>query len=514
MAIRAVGEVTTKVLLVGLDGAERSLVDAWTRDGRLRTLADLRTRGRWGFVEPQPGLADDAAWASFSTTLGPARHGRFYHDRLAPDGVTLVPHRRDDIVVAPFWDAVVGAGRRVAVVDVPKSPMGHDDAFVVADWMTHGAEGTTRLSRVAAAHPMAERIELELDTSFDCDGVGSTGEDVAAFDHELIHRTEHRTAILHELLAGDEWDLFVAVFAAPHCAGHRAWRDHDPLHPEHDPRRRALVGDVVEHVYAATDRGLQTLVDAAGDDALVIAFSLFGMGANYHGTHLVEEVLRQAAGAAPSPVTRLLDQVRRGVPSSLRRRTPMPVAELARSMRIRNERAKPYRVLPFDLATTALRIAAADSHTDAQGVRHVPLAARRELVDVLGAIVDPDSGRPLVEEVVFTTDAYPGAASFIDAFVVWDASAPITTVLLDGVGAIHRPTPPLRSGNYRPGGWFVAAGPGIAPSADPTCCAIADLGATVAAQLDVVLTTTEGRVIREITSQPGARSASPRRPRG
>ena len=112
--------MTTKVLLLGLDGAERSLVDAWTRDGTLPMLAELRERGRWGELAGQPGLGDDAAWASFSTTLAPAHHGRFYHQRAEPDGVTLVQHHRSEMAWPPFGDALVAAERPVGVIYVPK----------------------------------------------------------------------------------------------------------------------------------------------------------------------------------------------------------------------------------------------------------------------------------------------------------------------------------------------------------------------------------------------------------
>ncbi len=71
--------------------------------------------------------------------------------------------------------------------------MGHDGAFVVADWMTHVAEGPMRLSPVAAAHPTAERLELA--TSFDCNRIDPTADDLAAFEAELVRRTEHRTAM-------------------------------------------------------------------------------------------------------------------------------------------------------------------------------------------------------------------------------------------------------------------------------------------------------------------------------
>jgi len=499
----------TKVLLLGLDGADRSLVDAWTRDGTLPTLAALRERGHWGELAGQPGLGDDAAWASFSTTLRPEHHGRFHHQRPEPDGVSLVAHRRDDMTVPPFWDALVGAGRRVAVVDVPKSPMGDDCALVISDWMVHGAEGPMRLSRTAAAHPAAAVLQTGPEPDFDCNRLGPTADDVAAFEAACVRRNGHRTAVLRGLLEGDDWDLFVATFGTPHCAGHRTWRDHDVHHPEHDPGRRAQVGDVVEHVYADVDRCVRTLVDAAGDDALVVVFSVLGMGPNHHGSHLAEEVLRRGTGAtAPNPA-RLADGALSRVPGWLRRRVPWVLSGLGQRARIRHERAKPYRVVPADLTSTPLRIAAARS-TDADGVRHVPPMARQELTGTLGALVDPASRRPLVEAVVFTQDVYPGARTFADAFVLWDPTARIDAVRAEGLGALHRPAPPLRSGNHRPGGWFVAAGPGVEHAGDSLTGEIVDLGVTVAARLGVELDVTDGHRLAlgahpEGEGRPGSR---------
>src|SRR3954467_9353699 len=122
------------VLLVGLDAADRALVDQWTQNGALPTLARLRERGVHGALAPLYGLGDDALWSSFSTATMPSRHGRYYHGRVGPDGASLVQTTRAATVVPPFWDALVRADRPVAVIDVPKSPLGDDRAVVVADW--------------------------------------------------------------------------------------------------------------------------------------------------------------------------------------------------------------------------------------------------------------------------------------------------------------------------------------------------------------------------------------------
>ncbi|MFN8028636.1 MAG: alkaline phosphatase family protein [Acidimicrobiia bacterium] len=494
--------MTARILLVGWDGADRALVEEWVSAGRLPNLARLRARGRRGEVASLPGLGDDAAWATFSTTVGPERHGRFWWGRLGADGVDFVAHRRDEFSDAPFWDALVAAGKRVAVVDVPKSPMGDDRALVVADWMTHGREqDILRLSPAAAAHPLAPRFGAAADTDFDCNAFGDGIDDVSRFARECEQRTEARTDLLCELLAADDWDLFATVIAAPHCAGHRAWRDHDPGHPEHDPQRRATVGDVVERSYIAADRALGRLVAAAGD-AAVLCFSPLGMGPEHDGGHLVEEVFRRRVGAAPARPSGALDRVRHLVPKSLRARAPRSVVDAGRAVRLRSEASKPYRVLPVDVSTTALRIAAADDHVDARGARHVPTAARDEVETVLRSLTDPESGRPLVDAVVFTQDFYPGAVTFADAFVVWDATAPIGAVRIGRAPTdevVRRDPPPRRSGNHRAGGWYVAVGPGVAPGAASGPARIVDLGPTVAAWLGVSLAGSDGRPIAGLT---------------
>jgi hypothetical protein len=116
---------------------------------------------------------------------------------------------------------------------------------------------------------------------------------------------------------------------------------------------------------------------------------------------------------------------------------------------------------------------------------------------------------------VYPAEAYPGVASFIDLLIVWDPSAPITGARVHGA-VVRRPPPPARSGNHRPGGWLVAAGPGIVPSPDSTRCAIVDLGPSVAARLGVTLPDTDGRVVAHVAGigTDATATASRRRPAG
>jgi predicted AlkP superfamily phosphohydrolase/phosphomutase len=492
----------TRVLLVGLDGADDQLVERWSSSGALPTLARLSGTGVRGSLAALPGLGDDAAWASFSTGTTPGRHGRWYHAQLGDDGASLVPYRRDDMTDPPFWDALAGAGQRVAVVDVPKSPLGEGDGVVVADWMSHGADGpTTRCSPAAVRRGLDRRCVA--DAGFVCDQDLTTADETAAYERELVERARRRRDVLLGLLDSDDWDLFVAVFAETHCVGHRCWRDHDRHHPEHDRQRATSSGDVIEHVYREVDELLGELVTHAGPDAIVVVFSLLGMGPNYSGTHLLGDVLAGLEPTRRAPVIGVLgrlDRLVRMLPARARRSAPERVRAVGRSVRRRAAAQVPYRVLPVDLPTSAIRIARAERDPHATLAGSALRDRERALRDELCALEDPDTGAHLVADVVFVDDAHPGPRSgdLFDVMVVWNQTGPITGARSARLGVVRRPAPPLRSGNHRGGGWFVAVGPGVAPTVLDRPRAIVDLAPTVAAMLGVQLSFADGAAITEL----------------
>jgi predicted AlkP superfamily phosphohydrolase/phosphomutase len=203
----------------------------------------------------------------------------------------------------------------------------------------------------------------------------------------------------------------------------------------------------VGRVYRDVDTHLGSLIDAAGPDATVVAFSLIGMGPNHSGTHLLPDVLARLDTAAP----------------------------------------RRYTVLPLDLRTSGIRIAR--DHDDAN--------SRRELRALLAGLRDPATGDALVRRVVFVDEVDPGprAHDFADVLVEWEAGRPIRAARIEGGNIVRRRPPRARSGNHDGGGWFVAARPGIAPGVVECPSAIVDVGPTVAAWLGVALHDVDGEPI-------------------
>ncbi|MET0849834.1 MAG: alkaline phosphatase family protein [Candidatus Rokuibacteriota bacterium] len=140
------------LIVIGLDAAEHRLVSRWCDAGDLPTLRSLRDAGAFGLVRSPDGIGDDGAWASFCTGVLPARHGRYHHRQLQPGRYTV--GSVGPLGRSPFWETLSHAGRRLAIVDVPKSPQSAElNGVRISNWLVHGRNGGPgRLTPPACRH--------------------------------------------------------------------------------------------------------------------------------------------------------------------------------------------------------------------------------------------------------------------------------------------------------------------------------------------------------------------------
>jgi predicted AlkP superfamily phosphohydrolase/phosphomutase len=133
---------TARLLAIGWDGVDATLVRDLLAAGRLPNLALLQTAGAMTNVAQLPGTGDDAHRATFSIGTEPGDHGRFHHVQPRTGTYLDVDIDRRDMTDKPFWERLDTAGRRVVVIDVPKSPLAElSRGFEVTDWMVHGPDG-------------------------------------------------------------------------------------------------------------------------------------------------------------------------------------------------------------------------------------------------------------------------------------------------------------------------------------------------------------------------------------
>jgi len=510
-----------RVIAIGLDSADPDLVDRWIAEGRLPHLARLREQGASGRLHSQVALhgcsteafATEPLWVDFATGCRPNQTGawdsiRYDAQRYSVDNLDEGSPAFDRF--APFY--ALGEGCRVAVLDVPMTKLAAGvDGLQVLGWGGHFPHTRSESSPPALFGELTARHGANAILGKDA-GIWWDGRYLAWLDAALTDSIVARGAVCRDLLARDDWDLFLAVFSEPHSAGHEVYcfsRPDHPLHAVLDPMPGGE--DLLRRTYEQVDRAIGEIAANAPPDAVLLCFSLHGMGANYSdllsavmlpemlyrmafpgrvalgpGTDakppgpMITRPLRRSWIAemwtrhqAGHPLKRLLRSVLPG--RFLRGRCnglESPYAEASRGHPMMWHPATWYRPSWPTMPAFALpgftkgRIRINLRGRDPQGiVAPEDYAALCDRIEAhLHALRDARTGLPVVKQV-FRTRATPldddPALPDFDLDVLWHER--ITDVVdSPDVGRIG-PVPHFRAGGHWNRGFVLAAGPGIAP---------------------------------------------------
>lgn len=473
---RPSGVSKERVLVIGLDAAEPSLLHRWCRSGDLPALRRLLDRSATGTLETGTQQFPDAAFYSAYTGLRPARLGRYFFIQPSRTAARLELVGEALPAGEPFWVTAGRHGRRCIVVDTPKIALCPPAGGVhVIGWGTHGFNSAFDTHpRSVATEILARHGRYPLRN---CDDHGRARRSYDRLRRGLLDGIAARRDLLLEMMRARDWDLFVAVFSETHCAGHNLWRIDaaDGVASDGEP------STAVRDIYAAVDAAAGALIEAAGPDTRVVLISTQGMRPQYHGRDLVPALLRlwgmrEARNRAPDPgretrsVARQpwLKKLREAVPLPLqyvvRRHLPRALSEalLCRFMGVMvlDVGARAYQV-PNNEMTPALRINVV-GRDPAGRVR--PGRPYEELRDFLAArlreLVNPATGRPALADVSVTDDAHPGEHRDVlpDLTGYWSAEAPIDALYSPGYGTVVGAHRDYRTGGHGPDGLLAVSG--------------------------------------------------------
>jgi len=412
-----------------------------------------------------------------------------------------------DVRGEPFWNHLSAAGRRVAILDVPKTyPSDQIRGIQVVDWGTHDPD----LGFSTSPPSLAAEIEARFGAHpvRQCDEYMSAARSgFASLRDDLIRGVETKARLAGHYLDQGGWDLFLTVFAESHCVGHQCWHLRDPSHPRHDAAAARAVGDPVRDVYAAIDAALGRLIARAGPETTVFVLASHGMGPHYDGTFLLDEMLQRLFSRPEAPrsaraLARAAERIWHRIPPRLQ--------DLTRPIRNRVKDGLGHAVRVPDLAS---RVCFSTPNNDVYGGIRVNVAGREPrgsirpgeeydafcetLTRDLLTFVNLETGRPLVRRVLRSADLYPGArlSDLPDLLVEWDRDAPIRRISSPKTGVIEGVFPGRRTGDHKPEGLFFAFGPGIVPGAIEEVVPITAFAPTIAALLEAPFPPNESGVI-------------------
>jgi len=260
-----------RFLVIGLDGAEPTLVEPWMDAGYLPHLTALRERGSYGRLASTVPPATFPAWTSCVTGVNPGRHGEFDFTMIERGsyGIRFLnsTHRR-----APaLWNVLSAARRRVCVIAVPGTyPPEAVNGIMVAGFDSPVCTGIDR-SFVNPPERFPEVQDWRF-AEFQESHIGPGWHDRAL--PLLLNKIGDKEAVACRLLKREAWDFAMVVFGESDTVAHHFWLFHDPNSPRHRPGRESAI----RQVYERLDAAVGALIEAAGDDVAVAVVSDHGFG--------------------------------------------------------------------------------------------------------------------------------------------------------------------------------------------------------------------------------------------
>ena len=464
-----------RTLVLGIDGAEPTLLFRWAAAGFLPNFGKLMARAAHGPLCSTIHPLTPQAWTSMITGVNPGRHGIFDFGKRAAESydIELVDSR--DRRAPAFWQ-FAPAGVRIGVANVPLTwPPEPLPGFMAA--------GMHAPSAADAVWP--PEILGELGDGYRIDVMSHWYGDGGRFLADLfaMHDARHRAFL--RLWDHHAPDLGFFVYVAADRAQHALWGAMTPAHIA-QPRAHGDSGDAIFETYFAMDAALgDWLARLAPEDSLLIV-SDHGFGDLRRDVYLNRALID--AGLLRFDAAK----VRAGIGDTIRHRVPdSPDPQHAWVQ----ERAPGEWLPSLDDQTLALglgdprRLNFSTVHWGATVAFSRGLCGnvwlnlegrephgcvgpgevertRAQVKAALLALRDPDDGRPLVDRIIEKEEIYHGPflAEAPDLLVVMRDYAYTTRGATEFWGRTTvGPVVVGHTGNHRLHGVFLAAGPNIAP---------------------------------------------------
>ena len=495
-----------KQVLIGLDAMEWTLVRRWASEGKLPAFHELLEQGTVVELSSTAGQLPDTVWHAIHSGTNPAKFAKYFYVQYDPRSGDL-RLLNEDTGITPFWEHLSQGGRRVCLVDPPKSLASQRiEGCHLANWGSHGSQ------TIRASNP--PDLLDEIDRRFgphpvgNCDAVDKKPKSLRNLRRRLLEGVQLRGEVCRYLMQREDWDVFFAGFCEMHCAGHHFWRFHDTLDPQHDPTDSDGLRDTVEAVYRAVDRQVGEILHLAGPDARCLLFSGHGMGTLQHASWNLQEILdllgfgkigprhkpTHRVGAARTNPWRLLKM---SLPGKFQYAVKAMLPKRLQNELIfrwyaggRNWRACRAIAIPNNESAGAIRILV--QGRDRNGTV-MPGAQYRRIRDDIAAaldkLIDPVTGSKVVRQVSFPQQEFHGPFQdqLPDVTVLWDQSFAWSEVASPQIGRLKLRRQDSRNGSHTPHGFMLARGYGETPGDELPPATLYDIAPTIlcAAGIDV-----------------------------
>lgn len=269
--------MSTRLLILGLDGAGYSHVAGLVDAGELPNIRSLAAEGSFGpLISTTPPITGPA-WLGLASGLDVDQTGIPDFLIRSGAGFGLRPISSRDFRGRTIWDALSSVGARVAVFNFPMlyppypleglmvSGFGTDES---TQWTYPDTLKAELLSEVGADYGLTVNYHHAIYD--DCD----------RFLDDLEASLTRRLKAAEYLCRKGPWDLFFCVLSETDWLLHRCWSDLDPDSPLHDAAASPRRAERARRIWRRIDDAIPRLREACGDDTSVLLCSDHGFGPN------------------------------------------------------------------------------------------------------------------------------------------------------------------------------------------------------------------------------------------
>ncbi|SNZ06763.1 Predicted phosphohydrolase or phosphomutase, AlkP superfamily [Natronoarchaeum philippinense] len=260
------------VYVVGLDGADWSLLRPWIEEGRLPAFARVVEEGVSGDLESTLPPVTFPAWKCYSTGKTPGKLGVyewFAYDRATNE---IGANDASDFRSLEYWDVLADEGRRAGVVNMPTT---HPASARQRDGADGGESEDDGEVFLVAGSPASERKELTKPTELKAELLDAVPEYRVKPDLVLDEATPgelvaEATALFEQRFDAATWladekdcEVVHTTLFATDTLQHRLWDRPEKLRDAYE-RIDELLGDLLdrddaEAVVLMSDHGFQKI---------------------------------------------------------------------------------------------------------------------------------------------------------------------------------------------------------------------------------------------------------------
>ncbi|MGC2856365.1 alkaline phosphatase family protein [Novispirillum sp. DQ9] len=267
-----------KVIAIGLDSAPRELYRDWMAAGELPTLSQLRRQGAWADLKGVPFGVAEASWTVLWTGCHARKHGYWSQLDYLPERYTADWHYTYDYEEFPPFYAL-GEKHRVCAFDIPQVRL--SDTVNGYQVLAYGAH-SPQTPRVSSPGDLLARIIRKYgDHPAILNDYARIwrADSLRRLHRRLVTGAQRRGQICRDLLAEEDWDLFLTVFGEVHSGGHHFWHLSQSDHPwyRHPP---SIKENLMLDTARAVDRAMGHMLAAVPEDTAIVAFSQEGLAPN------------------------------------------------------------------------------------------------------------------------------------------------------------------------------------------------------------------------------------------